>query len=47
MTTLGTTGTNNGTAAAGTLAHKETMGALTAHDGRLVSTFHGGIPRRK
>jgi hypothetical protein len=32
MTSLGTTGTQNGTTATGTGTDEETMGALAAHD---------------
>lgn len=44
MTTLGTTSCQNSTTATGTGANKETMGALAANNGRLVSTFHGETP---
>jgi len=47
MTTLGTTSCQNSTTATGTGANEETMGTLAAHNGRLISTFHGGIPRLK
>jgi hypothetical protein len=47
MTSLGTTGTQYGTAATGTGADEETMGALATHDGRLIGTFHDWNPRRK
>jgi hypothetical protein len=44
MTSLGTTGTQHGTATAGTGANEETMGALATHDGRLIGTFHDRNP---
>ena len=44
MTALGTTRTNHSTTTAGTHAHKEAVGALTAHNRRLVGAFHGNIP---
>lgn len=43
MTSLGATGTQHGTAATGTGADEETMGALATHDGRLVGALHVGI----
>jgi hypothetical protein len=44
MTSLGTTGTQHGTAATGAGADEETMGALATHDGRLIGTFHDWNP---
>lgn len=40
MTTLGATGTNDGTATRSTHANEEAMGTLATNDGGLVSTFH-------
>jgi hypothetical protein len=40
MTSLGTAGTDHGTAATGTHADEKTVGTLAAHDGGLVSAFH-------
>lgn len=47
MTALGAACADNGTATTGALTNEETVGALTAHNGRLIGTFHGGIPRLK
>jgi hypothetical protein len=47
LATLGTTGTDNGAATTGAHTDEKTMGALAAHDGRLVSTFHGQVPCKK
>jgi hypothetical protein len=41
LAALGAPGTNDGTTAAGTHAHQETMGALAAHNRWLISPFHG------
>lgn len=38
--TLGTTGTQNGTATTGFLANQEAMGSFTTADGGLVGTLH-------
>lgn len=42
MTALGTASGQNSTATTGTRANEETVSALAADDGRLVSTFHVG-----
>lgn len=47
MTALGAARANDSATTLGTHANEETMGAFAAHDGRLVSTFHGGSLRRK
>jgi len=47
MAALGTTGTQHRATAASAGANEEAMGALAAHDGRLISTFHVGSPYRK
>jgi hypothetical protein len=47
LATLGTTGTNDGTATTRAHAHEETMGTLAAHDGRLIGTFHDRVPCKK
>ena len=44
MAALGTTRTYHSTTTAGTHAHKKAVGALTAHNRRLVGAFHGYIP---
>lgn len=41
MAALGATGANDAAAALGLHAHEKAVGALAAHDGRLVGTFHG------
>lgn len=43
MTALGAASTDDGAAAAGAHAHKETVGTLTTYDGRLISPFHGAL----
>jgi len=40
---FGTTGIQHSAAAPGRHARAEAVGALATHDGRLVSTFHGGL----
>lgn len=47
MAALGTAGTDNGAAPAGAHSHQEAVRPLAADDGGLISTFHGGITRRK
>jgi hypothetical protein len=44
MTSLGATGANDGATTTGAHTDEEAVGTLAAHDGRLVSTFHGGFP---
>jgi hypothetical protein len=44
MTTLGAARAYNSTTTTGAHAHKEAVGALTAHNRRLVGAFHGDIP---
>jgi hypothetical protein len=44
MTTFGTTRTDHSTAASGTHANQKAVGALAAHNRRLVGAFHGNIP---
>ena len=43
-TAFGTTSTNYGTTATRAHPHEEAVGALAAHDRRLISAFHGNIP---
>jgi hypothetical protein len=43
LAAFGATRIEHGTAAAGCHASAETMGALAADDGRLISTFHVGL----
>lgn len=42
---FGTAGSQYGTAAAGFGTHQKTVGAFAFGNGRLVSTFHVGIPK--
>ena len=44
---LGATSANDGTAAAGAHAHEEAVGTLATNDRRLISAFHGNIPRKE
>lgn len=47
VATLGASRADHRTAATGAHAYEEAMGALATHDGRLVSTFHDLVPRKK
>src|SRR5690606_1070303 len=47
LAALGAAGIDNGTAAGGLHADTETMGALAAGYGRLVSTLHDGLEKRR
>jgi hypothetical protein len=47
MTAFGTPGTDDGTAATGTLAHEEAVGTLAAHNRGLIGAFHNGILPRE
>jgi hypothetical protein len=47
LAALGTTCIQNCTAATGCHTGAETMGALAAYDGRLVSTFHCGLANQQ
>jgi hypothetical protein len=43
MAPFGPTRANHGTATPSAHAHKEAVGALAAHDRRLIGAFHGNI----
>jgi len=44
--TFGATRTDNGTTSAGAHAHEEAVGALAAHDRRLIGAFHDNLPKK-
>jgi hypothetical protein len=47
LAALGATSVQHGAATAGSHTDTETVGALAADDGRLVSTFHLGLAKAK
>lgn len=47
VTTLGPARADHRAATTGAHAYEEAMGALATHDGRLVSTFHDLVPKKK